>query len=138
MDTCASKSTPGKVVQHYLDTFFKKDIDATLDCLTDDVVWTVQGAPEVPTVGTRHGKQQVREWMDLFPVYFKPLDFRVDRVFENGDQAVLTGCLKHEILQTGRVFSCDFAVICTVRDGKISGYNFLEDSYALWDAFRAE
>ena len=136
--TSTSEMTPGQVVQHYLDTFFKKDIDKTLDCLTDDVIWKVQGAPDVPTIGVRNGKEEVRAWMALFPVNFEPLEFEVERTFESGDQVVITGRFKHRILSTGHEFSSDFATVCSVRDGKVSAYNFLEDSYALWRSFQAE
>ena len=130
--------TPGEIVRHYLDTFFKKDIDKTLECLTDDVVWKVQGADSVPTIGTRRGREEVRAWMALFPQNFEPLAFDIDRVFENGDQVVITGYVRHKVLSTGKEFASDFAALCSVRDGKVSAYNFLEDSYALWRAFVAD
>ena len=135
--TSTTEMTPGQVVQHYLDTFFKKDVDRTLECLTDDVVWKVQGAADVPTIGVRHGKEEVRAWMALFPVNFEPLEFRIERIFESGDQVAITGHFKHRILSTGHEFASDFAAICSVRDGKVSAYNFLEDSYALWRSFHA-
>jgi len=135
--TTTIRMTPGEVVEHYLDTFFKKDIDKTLECLTDDVVWKVQGAADVPTIGLLHGKEEVRAWMALFPLNFEPLEFHISRTFESGDQVVITGHFKHRILSTGREFASDFAAICSVRDGKVSAYNFLEDSYALWRSFQA-
>lgn len=128
--------SPGQVVQNYLDTFFRKDVDKTLECLTDDVVWKVQGAADVPTIGLRHGREEVRAWMALFPVNFEPLEFHVERTFESGDQVVITGTFRHRILSTGKEFASDFAAICSVRDGKVSAYNFIEDSYALWRAFQ--
>ena len=133
-----SGMTPGQVVQHYLDTFFKKDVERTLDCLTDDVVWKVQGAPDVPTIGVQLGKEEVRAWMALFPANFEPLAFHIERIFESGDQAVITGHFKHRILSTGKEFESDFAAICSVRDGKVSRYNFIEDSYGLWRAFHPD
>ncbi len=136
--TTNTKRTSGQVVQHYLDTFFKKDVDKTLECLTDDVVWKVQGAASVPTIGLRRGRDEVRAWMALFPVNFEPLEFHVERTFENGDQVVITGHFKHRILSTGKEFVSDFAAICSVRDGKVSAYNFIEDSYALWKAFQPD
>ncbi len=136
--TTNTKRTPGQVVQHYLDTFFKKDVDKTLECLTEDVVWKVQGAASVPTIGLRRGRDEVRAWMALFPVNFEPLEFQVERTFENGDQVVITGHFKHRILSTGKEFVSDFAAICSVRDGKVSAYNFIEDSYALWKAFQPD
>ena len=132
-----SEMTPGQVVQLYLDTFFKKDIDETLKCLTDDVVWKVQGAADVPTTGVRHGKEEVRAWMALFPIHFEPLEFHIERTFESSDQVAITGHFKHRILSTGHEFASSFAAICSVRDGKVSAYNFLEDSYGLWRAFQA-
>jgi uncharacterized protein len=129
--------SPGRVVRHYLDTFFEKNVEKTLDCLADDVRWKVQGAADVPTVGERRGKQAVRDWLALFPVNVEPLAFCVDTVFEEGDKVVVTGEFTHRIKSTGREFRSDFAALCTVRDGKISAYNFIEDSYALWRAFQA-
>lgn len=49
--TTYTEMTPTQVVQHYLETFFKKDVEKTLQCLTEDVVWKVQGASDVPTIG---------------------------------------------------------------------------------------
>jgi len=134
--TTNTEMTPAQVVQHYLDTFFKKDVEKTLQCLTEDVIWKVQGAADVPTIGLRRGRDQVREWMALFPVNFEPLEFHIERTFESGDQVVIIGNFKHRILSTGKEFASDFAAICSVRDGKVSAYNFIEDSYALWRSFQ--
>lgn len=130
--------TPGQVVENYLETFFKRDVEKTLECLTEDVVWKVQGASDVPTIGILHGREEVRAWMKLFPVNFEPVEFNRERTFENGDQVVITGNFKHRIRSTGKEFASDFAAICSVRDGKLSAYNFIEDSYALWRAFQSK
>jgi uncharacterized protein len=50
----------------------------------------------------------------------------------------MTGHFRHHILSTGKTFASDFAVICSVRDGKVSANNFIEDSYALWKAFQSD
>lgn len=134
----STSMTPGQVVQNYLDTFFRKDVEETLACLTEDVIWKVQGAAEVPTIGVRHGREAVRSWLALFPDHFEPLDFRIDRTFESGDQVVMIGTFRHRIVDTGKEFGSDFAAICSVRDGKVSAYNFIEDSYGLWRAFQPD
>ncbi|MCX8563028.1 nuclear transport factor 2 family protein [Mycolicibacterium mucogenicum] len=132
----SEQPTAGQVVRHYFDTFFSKDLDKTLQCLTDDVIWQVQGAPDIPTVGTRRGKQEVREWLELFPRHFKPLAFAIHQIFENADAVVVTGHFSHQIIDTTDEFSSDFAALCTVRDGKLARYNFLEDSFGLWKSFQ--
>ena len=131
-------SKPAQVVKAYLDTFFSKDVEKTLECLTDDVTWKVQGASDVPTIGVRHGKEEVRKWLGLFPENFKPLTFETDRFFEQDDECVVTGRLKYRTISTDKEFESEFAAICTVRDGKISSYKFLEDSYALWNSFQTK
>jgi ketosteroid isomerase-like protein len=136
--TTKTEMTPTQVVQHYLDTFFKKEIENTLQCLTDDVVWKVQGAADVPTIGLRRGRDEVRDWMALFPVNFEPREFTIERTFENGNQVVIIGNFRHLIRSTGKEFVSDFAAICSVRDGKVSAYNFIEDSYGLWLAFQPD
>lgn len=125
-----------EVVKNYLDTFFTKDIEKTLNCLTEDVIWHVQGASDVPTIGTRKGKEEVRTWLELFPTNFKPLEFEIERFFDQDDECVVTGHFKHEILSTGKIFASEFAAICKVRENKICSYSFLEDSYGLWESFQ--
>lgn len=104
--------------------------------MTDDIIWQVQGAAEVPTVGIRHGKAEVRKWLALFPANFKPLTFEIERYFDQDDECVVTGQLKYQNVNTKKEFASEFAGICTVRDGKISSYKFIEDSYALWQSFQ--
>ncbi|BBY85718.1 nuclear transport factor 2 family protein [Mycolicibacterium tokaiense] len=137
-ENAAEETTAGAVVRNYFDVFFSHDINKTLDCLTEDVVWHVQGAPDVPTIGTRHGRDEVREWLELFPNHFHPVSFDITRMFEADDQVVVIGRFTHRILDTGKEFDSDFATICTVRDGKLAAYNFLEDSYGLWAAFQPQ
>lgn len=136
MSASATPKTPAQVVAHYLETFFNHDIDKTLECLTEDVSWHVQGAPGLPTIGDRRGKEQVRRWLQSFPAHFEPIAFEVLKTFENGDDVVLVGHFTHRILDTGKCFTSRFAAVCSVRDGKLSRYDFLEDSFGLWSAFQ--
>jgi ketosteroid isomerase-like protein len=74
--------------------------------------------------------------MQLFPKHFQPLNFAIHHTFEHGDHVVVIGHFSHRIIDTGRKFESDFAAICTIRDGKLASYNFLEDSFGLWNAFQ--
>ena len=122
-------------VKQYFDTFLTHDTDKILAVLTDDVAWEVQGAPNVPTIGKFHGKDEVRQWLGIFPKNFKPLGIRFDKFFENGPDVMVLGSFTHLILATSKEVSSDFAAHLIVRDGKIAAYRFFEDSYALYMAF---
>lgn len=131
------KSTlcPTEIVKAYFDAFRKGDLEAVLSMVTDEVLWHVQGAPNVPTVGFWQGKEQVRQWMLNFPKKFKPLAFELDRYFESGDEVIVTGRFKHLALPTNREVGSELAVHFKTQDGLISSYKILEDSYALFVAF---
>jgi pimeloyl-ACP methyl ester carboxylesterase/ketosteroid isomerase-like protein len=127
-----------EVALDYLDAFGKGDADTALALLTDDVVWHVDGAPEVPTVGLRRGRDRVRRWMAVFPAAFEPLGGQVFTVADQGDDAVVCGRFHFRVKATGRTAEGDYAVRFTVRDGRIARYQIFEDSLALAAAFDVE
>jgi len=128
--------SPTQIVQEYFKAFQSGDVEKALGMLTDDVVWHVQGAPNVPTVGVRHGKEEVRKWIVNFPLNFKQLNFEVGRTFESGNEIIITGRFRLLVLPTRREVGSELAIHFILRDGKIASYKILEDSYALHLAFR--
>ncbi len=123
------------VVKKYFDSFLTHDADKTLAVITDDIRWEVQGAPNVPTVGKFHGKEQVRRWLEIFTENFKPLTIQFDKYFENGDDVVALGSFTHLALPTNKEVSSEFAAHLIVRGNKVAVYRFFEDSYALYNVF---
>lgn len=123
------------IVKKYFDSFLTHDPDKTLAVITDDVRWEVQGAPNVPTVGKFHGKEEVRRWLEIFNKNFKPLRIHFDKYFENGDDVVALGSFTHVALPTNKEVSSEFAAHLSVSGDRISVYRFYEDSYALYDVF---
>lgn len=130
--------SPIQVVQKYLDMLFTDEVDRALAMLTDDVVLHVQGAPDVPTVGIHHGKEEVRRWLELVRLSFRPLYFKTYRFFESGDEVVFIGSFRSLVLSTGKEVSSEFVAHCVTRGGKVAAYKCLEDSYALYRAFEKE
>jgi len=130
------KRSPTEIVQAYFAAFLSGDIEATLSILSEDVQWHVQGAPNVPTVGILQGKEQVKSWMLDFPRHFQPLAFELERYFESGNEVIVTGKFQHLVLSTNRNVGSEFAIHFTIKDGLICSYKILEDSYALYTAFR--
>lgn len=80
-------------------------------------------------------KSQVRAWFLNFPKKFKLLAFELERYFESGDEVIVTGRFKHLALPTNREVGSELAIHFKLRDGRISSYKILEDSYALFVAF---
>lgn len=134
-DLKPSTISPTKIVQAYFAAFLGGDLESTLAMLSEDVTWNVQGAPNVPTVGTLQGKEHVKAWMLDFPKQFKPLVFELDRYFESGNEVIVTGRFKHLVLSTKQEVDSELAIHFAIKDGLICSYKILEDSYALYTAF---
>jgi 3-oxoadipate enol-lactonase len=128
-------TTPTRLVEAYFAAFGSGDLDGALALLTEDVIWHVDGAVSVSTVGLLQGRERVRRWLERFPQNFKPLVFAIDRLFESGDEVMAVGRFRHRVLATSRTAGSDLAIRFTVRDGQIARYQILEDSLLLARAF---
>lgn len=136
-------STPGNtragvIARAFLDAFARKDIDAALALLAEDVVWHVDGATEVPSVGLLQGKAKIKGWIAQFPDAFEPRGFRTDPIIDGGDEAIVPGWFRYRVRPTGRTVEGDFSMRFRVRDGLIVHYQIFEDSLALAQAFEAD
>jgi 3-oxoadipate enol-lactonase len=127
--------TPTSLVESYFAALGTGDIEGALALLTEDVIWHVDGAVGVSTVGLLQGRERVRRWLERFPQNFKPLVFAIDRLFESGDEVMAVGRFRHTVLATSRTAGSDLAIRFTVRDGQIARYQILEDSLLLARAF---
>lgn len=125
-------------VRKYFAAFGCGDIPAALALMTEDVVWHIDGVPSVSTVGILYGRAQVREWLESFPVNFKPQTFTVDRLFESGDSVLALGRFRHTVLSTGHTIGSDYVVRFEMKNGLISRYQIFEDSALLARAFDPE
>ena len=126
---------PASVVEAYFAAFGAGDIDGALALMTEDVIWHVDGALSVSTVGLLQGRERVRHWLESFPRNFTPLVFAIDGLFESGDEVVAVGRFRHTVLATSRSAGSDLAIRFTVRDGQIARYQIFEDSLLLARAF---
>lgn len=124
------------IVQDAYAAFLRGDIDTLLANVADDVDWhAVYGAgPEVPTSGTRRGRAQVREFFRQVAENISFSRFEPQRFVATGDTVVTLG---HYVAttRTGRSFDSDFAMVFTLRDGKISRFQEFSDSAAINAAF---
>lgn len=123
-----------------LDSFFTRfgagDIPGLLDLFADTIDFGVNGAPNIPWAGDRSDRAELTEFFNSFgQVLSPPEEFTISTQVIDGDNAVVLGRNRFEVLATGKKFVNDFALHFTVEDGKITGYHMYEDSYAISTAF---
>ena len=125
-----------KVVQDAYAAFGRGDIPGVIANLADDVVWNgVYGAgPHVPTSGERRGKAAVSEFFGQVAANVNFLKFEPREFEATGDKVVALGHYT-ATTPTNRTFDSDFAMVFTLRDGKVTHFQEFADSAAINAAY---
>jgi ketosteroid isomerase-like protein len=127
-----------KLVQDAYAAFLRGDLQALLALLDDHIVWkpVTGAAPYVPTAGERRGTASVAEFFRLVAETTHFSRFEPQQFIAQGDTVVALG---HYTATTsgGGSFDSDFAMVFTVRNGRITEFRELLDSAALNAAFAA-
>lgn len=124
------------LIKVYFENFLKGDKEKIFEMLSENVVWSVKGSDNVPTVGQRKGIAQIDTFIENFKANFKPQTFNIQHYFAEGDKVFVIGNFIHYVIPTQKEVSSDFMIEFIVEDGKIKSYKILEDSYALYLAFK--
>lgn len=124
-----------EIVKEYMQATGSGNIVKIMSLLADDVVWNVAGSTNVSTVGLLKGKEQVLKWIQDFPDNFKPLEIAINDYLSNETDVVALGRFRHLVKSTGRIVGSPMIIKFSIKSGKISRYQILEDSNILSKAF---
>lgn len=124
------------LIEAFLSCVAKGDVEAALGYVASDVEF-VAGTPNPPPpldqiCGTYNGHDGVREFFRRFAAILSPLHFHIDHAGCLGDVEVAFGMLRHHVRRTGRVFESQWTIKVNVRNGFISRYYFMDDTYSLF------
>jgi hypothetical protein len=114
------------------------DIPGLLTTLTDDVEWVVPGPSIVPMTGHHRGKEGVSRYYALLKEKLDVLQFEPREFYTQGDTVTVLGFFRGRVKATDRVYESEWALVYTVRDGKIARCREYYDTAAQVAAFRGE
>ena len=124
-----------RVVQNLFECFGRGDIPGLIKLLDDDVDWHIKGPSVVPYFGPRRGHDGV---LDFFGKVGTSVEFEQigpDKFFAAGDEVVALGSERGKVKATGKSFENPWAMVFTLRDGKIVRFRSYEDTAAVAEAF---
>ncbi|SDH90964.1 Ketosteroid isomerase-related protein [Sinosporangium album] len=98
------------------------------------VSWPVSEHPLIPWIRPRGTRAEVADHYTTFAEHCTG-EVAVDRVFVDGQDAVVTGTSRQLIRSTGKRFTMAFALHLTVENGLITRHHMYEDSLAVAEAF---
>ncbi|UNO42209.1 nuclear transport factor 2 family protein [Streptomyces sp. MST-110588] len=122
-----------------VDEFYRRLAEGALESLpelfAEEIDWDIYGSEEVPWVGRRSTREEVKEFFTTLPRHLQMQTFSIERVLVDGEDAVVFAHMRQIVQATGKPFESPCAFRFTVVDGKISRYLTYEDSLALARAF---
>lgn len=127
-----------KVVQGLFESFGRGDVPSMLGALSDDINWRIHGPASVPYFGEFKGHDGVTDFLGKLGSNVEMQRFEPREFITGGDKVVVLGGEGGRVKSTGRVFDNEWAMVFTVRDGKITGFRSYEDTGAVAGAFAHE
>ncbi|HYO90398.1 MAG TPA: nuclear transport factor 2 family protein [Pyrinomonadaceae bacterium] len=127
-----------QTVREVYAAFQQGDIQGVLDRLTDDVRWWVNGsADSVPFAGERTGRDEVAEFFNVLDGAFEFETFEPQEYIAQGERVVALGRDRRRAKSNNRVIENQWAMVFTVRAGKVADFRAYDDTEAESSAMRA-
>ena len=128
-----------EIVRQGYAAFGRGDIPALLDLVDDDVEWesVIGAAPHVPMAGKRYGKQAVAEFFRILSQTVEFSRFEPREFIAQGDQVVILGSYEGRSKATGRTFAEEWAMVQSIKNGKIVRFREYVNAAAINAAFEA-
>jgi hypothetical protein len=132
-----SEAQNTKVVQDAYAAFGRGDIPGLLDLMTDDIQWqpVLGTAKHVPFSGSRKGKAGVAEFFKIVGETEDFQQFEPREFIAQNDKVVALGHYRAVTRATGKTFDSPFAMVFTLRGGKVAEFREFTDSAAVNAAF---
>ncbi|WP_131113842.1 nuclear transport factor 2 family protein [Lichenihabitans psoromatis] len=91
----------------------------------------------MPWCGTSHGAESIVRTFTDVSRHWDVLSFDTGTVFGSGDNVAIFGRFTYRSIVLSTLVTSPFSVFATVRDGKCSAMQFMEDTFATAASFRS-
>ncbi|UST79637.1 nuclear transport factor 2 family protein [Pseudomonas siliginis] len=90
----------------------------------------------MPWTGTNKGPKAFSSLFMKVQDYWKIENFTIDSKFSSGEEVAIFGRFTYRSVAVGRVFTSPFSIHAKVHNGKMTYFQFMEDTYASASSFR--
>ncbi|MFW9331784.1 nuclear transport factor 2 family protein [Paenibacillus polymyxa] len=127
-----------QVLTNYFQALGSKQIDKVIELVHDEAKFIIlkkEPSNRIPLYGTFHGKEGVRNYLNLLEEAEQIESFVLHKLIGNQEAACAWGNFRIKVNVTGKVFESDWAIVCEVEQEKIRFFQIFEDTAALEEAF---
>jgi ketosteroid isomerase-like protein len=120
-----------RVVEGMFSSLERGDIQGVLDRLSDDIEWRIAAPSELPYAGIHRGRDEVAKFFRTFGETAEFEVFEPGEYLAKGNKVVVLGHERQRIKASGTVVETDWAMVFSLRDGRITRFRNYVDSYAV-------
>lgn len=121
-----------ETVQQFLQFLSGRNLKELINLFSDTVDWYIPGDEQkAPWLGVRNNKQEISVFFELLWRNTEPVSAKIDHIFNDDENAVITGEFVTKMLATGNIVASLFCIQMHIQDNKIIRYRLLEDSLAV-------
>ena len=124
-----------KLVQEGYADFGRGDVQSLLGKFAEDIEWVSPGSKNNPLAGTYNGRARVGEFFKNLSDLTEMSTFEPREFIAQGDKVVVLGRETGRVKATGRTFESDWAMVFTLRNGKIVRFQEYADTANMEAAF---
>jgi len=122
-------------VQKFFTALSEMNLEKALESVHEDTVFSAPGPGTVPIYGNFYGKDGVRDFVRILGELFDTEAYEIYDIVEKDNYVFAIGLMKHRVKKTGRLFECEWSLVCKVKDNQIISYKMFEDTAALEKAY---
>lgn len=126
-----------EIVRRGYDAFGRGDLDTLLSLFDENIEWFSPGPADLPTAGTRRGRQQVADFFKILDELFEFQRFEPKTFIAQEDCVVVLGEDTARIKATSKVLDSEWAHVFSLREGKITSFHEYLDTAALVEELRS-
>ena len=125
-----------KLVKELYAAFGRRDVQAILNLLSDNVEWGEPENPFNPAGGTRFGHSGFLEWINIGRENEDILNLELRQFMTDSNSVAVIGYMKCMAKPTNKMYESDFVHLITIKDGKIVLFKEFFDTYIAGEAFK--
>ena len=127
-----------EVVNSFFDKFKKGATpDELAACFDEKAEFFIPGdTKNVPWIGKRIGRAAIKESFRLLKANIQPEKLIFTDMLAKGDRVVILGYLESRMKKNNKQMKSEFSIDIVVKNGLLTRYHLLEDSYEVSDKAR--
>jgi len=125
------------LVRAHYEALTRRDREAALATLAEDVDWEVMGPSSIPFAGPRHGRAAVGEFFAIIGRTVEVELFAAERMIAEGNTVVVFGRERFRVKATGRAWDVAWVQVHWIADGRIRRFREYTDTAAIAAAYAA-